>query len=165
VGGTPAVTLKEDAMTRLESSAWPLAGGSACVFGLAVVLNRLPWQVTFAVIVLAVLTWAWQSPVITGAALGGIAWLCVTGFDVHRLADIRVTGRDDVLRAALLVAAGVLAAVLRVAAAGARRGFRPADPVWADFYEAESGPIETAGALEHLSHAGPRTPDRGNNDG
>jgi hypothetical protein len=163
VGGAPAVTLKEDAMTRLESSAWPLACGCACVFGLAVVLNRLPWQVTFAVIVLAVLTWAWQSPVITGAVLGGIAWLCVTGFDVHRLGDIRVTGRDDALRAAVLVAAGVLAAVLHAVAGGAR--FRPADPVWADFYETESGPVETAGALEHLSHAGPRTPDRGNNDG
>jgi hypothetical protein len=145
-------------MTRLESSAWPLAGGAACVFGLAVVLGRLPWQLTFVVVLLAVLTWAWQGPMITGAVLGGIAWLCVTGFDVHRLGDIRVTGRDDAIRAAVLVAAGVLAAVLH--AAGARRKYRPADPVWADFYETESGPVEEAAGVT-VTHV----PDRGNNDG
>jgi hypothetical protein len=39
MGGMPIVMLEEDAMTRLESSAWSLAGGSACVFALAVVLD------------------------------------------------------------------------------------------------------------------------------
>jgi hypothetical protein len=125
--------LEEDAMTRLESSAWSLAGGSACVFALAVVLGRQPWQVAFVVVVLAVLGWAWLSPVVAGAAIGGIAWLCVTGFDVHRFGDIRITGRDDVLRVAVLVLAGVLAAAAH-ALAEARSRHTPVDPLWAEFH-------------------------------
>src|SRR3954470_13304279 len=112
-------------MTRLESSAWPLAGGGACVFALAVVLDRLPWQVAFAAIVLAVAVWAWLSPLVAGAALGGIAWLCVTGFDVHRFGDIAITGSDDAVRAAVLVLAGVLAASVH-AMAQARSRYRRA---------------------------------------
>lgn len=121
-------------MTRLESSAWSLAGGSACVFALAAVLGRQPWQVAFVVVVLAVLGWAWLSPVVAGAAIGGIAWLCVTGFDVHRFGDIRITGRDDVLRVVVLVLAGVLAAAAH-ALAEARSGYRSVDPLWAEFHE------------------------------
>ncbi|HZE33720.1 MAG TPA: hypothetical protein VE198_20100 [Actinoallomurus sp.] len=124
-------------MTRLESSAWSLAGGSACVFALAVVLGRQPWQVPFVVVILAVLGWAWLSPVVAGAAIGGIAWLCVTGFDVHRFRDVRITGRDDVLRVALLVLAGVLAAAAH-ALAGARSRHTPVDPLWAEFHGAGS---------------------------
>jgi hypothetical protein len=97
-------------MTRLEASAWPLAGGSVCVFAFAVLLAGLPWQVTFGIVALAVCCWAVLAPVVAGAAIGGIAWLCVTGFDVHRLGDIRITGREDAVRAVVLVLAGVLAA-------------------------------------------------------
>jgi hypothetical protein len=128
MGGMPIVTLKEGVMTRLESSAWPLAVGSACVFALAVVLNRLPWQVAFAVVTLAVAVWAWQSPLVTCAALGGVAWMCVTGFDVHRLGDLRVTGGGDVVRAAVLVLAGALAATAHGVAEGTG-GRRRAEPV------------------------------------
>ena len=120
-------------MTRLESSAWSLAGGSACVFALAVVLGRQPWQVAFVVVVAAVLGWAWLSPLVAGAAIGGIAWLCVTGFDVHRFGDVRITGRDDVLRVAALVLAGVLAAAAH-ALAGAWSRHRSVDPLWAEFH-------------------------------
>jgi hypothetical protein len=137
MGGMPIVTLEEDAMTRLESSAWSLAGGSACVFALAVVLGRQPWQVGFAVVVLAVLGWAWLSPVVAGAAIGGIAWLCVTGFDVHRFGDVRITGRDDVLRVAVLVLAGVLAAAAHTLAETWGR-HRSVDPLWAEFHETGS---------------------------
>jgi hypothetical protein len=133
MGGMPIVMLEEDAMTRLESSAWSLAGGSACVFALAVVLGRQPWQVAFVVVVLAVLGWAWLSPVVAGAAIGGIAWLCVTGFDVHRFGDIRITGRDDVLRVAVLVLAGALAAAAHALAEAWGR-HRSVDPLWAEFH-------------------------------
>jgi hypothetical protein len=137
MGAMPTVMLEEDAMTRLESSAWSLAGGSACVFALAVVLGRQPWQVAFVVVVLAVLGWAWLSPVVAGAAIGGIAWLCVTGFDVQRFGDIRITGRDDVLRVAVLVLAGILAAAAH-ALAEARSRHRSVDPLWAEFHGAGS---------------------------
>jgi hypothetical protein len=137
MGGLPIVMLEEDAMTRLESSAWSLAGGSACVFALAVVLGRQPWQVGFVVVVLAVLGWAWLTPVVAGAAIGGIAWLCVTGFDVHRFGDIRITGRDDVLRVAVLVLAGTLAAAAHTLAEAWSRQ-TSVDPLWADFHGAGS---------------------------
>jgi hypothetical protein len=133
MGGMPVVMLEEDAMTRLESSAWSLAAGSACVFALAVVLGRQPWQVAFVVVVLAVLGWAWLSPVVAGAAIGGIAWLCVTGFDVHRFGDVRITARDDALRGAVLVLAGVLAAAAH-ALAGVWSRHRPVDPLWVEFH-------------------------------
>lgn len=134
MGGMPIVMLEEDAMTRLESSAWSLAGGSACVFALTVFLGRQPWQVAFVVVVLAVLGWAWLSPVVAGAAIGGIGWLCVTGFDVHRFGDVRITGRDDVLRVAVLVLAGVLAAAAHALAEAWGR-HRSVDPLWAEFHE------------------------------
>jgi hypothetical protein len=116
VGGLPTVTFEEAAMTRLESSAWPLAAGAACVFALAVVLGGLPWQAGFVVVAGVVACWAWQSPPVTGAAIGGIAWLCVTGFDVHRSGDIRITGSEDALRAAVLILAGALVASVHAVA-------------------------------------------------
>jgi hypothetical protein len=119
-------------MSRLEASAWPLAAGSASVFALAVALGGLPWQAAFTVIALAVVAWAWLSPPVAGAGLGGVAWLCVTGFDVNHLGAITVTG-GDAARAAALVLAGALAATVH-AAAEARARPRRADPVWADFY-------------------------------
>jgi hypothetical protein len=130
----PIVMLEEDGMTRLESSAWSLAGGCASAFALAVVLGGLPWQAGFAAVVGAVLAWAWLSPVIAAAAIGGVAWLCVTGFDVQRLGDIEITGRDDALRAVALVLAGVLAASAH-ALAEARNDHRTADPIWTEFHE------------------------------
>ncbi|HEY0542800.1 MAG TPA: hypothetical protein VGD53_30870 [Actinoallomurus sp.] len=135
-------------MTRLEASAWPLAGGSACVFALAVVLDRLPWLVAFVAVALAVAAWAWLSPVIAGAAIGGIAWMCVTGFDVHRFGDIRITGSDDVVRAAVLILAGVLVASAH-AVAEARRRYRRADPVWVEFYA--TGPVHASGTSAAIS--------------
>jgi hypothetical protein len=140
---TPTVMLEEDAMTRLESSAWNLAGGSGCVFALAVVLNHLPWQAATAVVIIAVVTWAWRGPLIAGAAIGGIAWLCVTGFDVYTLGEIKITGSDDVTRAAAPVLSGVLAASVH-AVMEARRRYRRADPLWAEFHETTREPNETA---------------------
>jgi hypothetical protein len=144
VRGVHIVTLKEDAMTRLESSAWPLAGGGASVFVLAVVLDRLPWQAGFAAVVVAVLVWAWLSPLVTGAALAGIGWFCVTGFDVRHFGEIRITGRDDALRAATLLLAGLLA-VAAHALAEARKRYRTVDPLWAEFHETG---LEHADGLE-----------------
>jgi hypothetical protein len=129
-------------MTRLESSAWPLAGGAACVFALAVVLDGLPWPVAFVAVACAVAAWAWMSPLVAGAAVGGIAWLCVTGFDVHRFGDIRITGSEDAMRAAVLILAGLLAAWVHAMVEARRARPRPPDPVWVDFYEH---------AIDHLS--------------
>jgi hypothetical protein len=120
-------------MTRLESAAWPLAAGSACVFALSVAMSRLPWQAAFVAIALAVVFWAWQSPVLAGAVLGTIAWCCLTGFDVHRLGEIRVTGSGDAVRATVLILAGLLAAGTH-AVDDARRRYQRADPVWVDFH-------------------------------
>jgi hypothetical protein len=138
---------EEDAMTRPEISAWSLAGGSACVFALAVVLAGLPWQAACAAVAVVVAAWAWRSRIIVGAAIGAIAWMCVTGFDVHRLGHIEVAGRDDLVRAVVLVVTGVLAATVH-AAIDARRRYRRADPVWVDFHFHES-------ALERADRGGP----------
>lgn len=122
-------------MTRLEVSAWSLAGGSACVFVLSVVLDKAPWQAAFAVVTVAVVAWAWPGRVAVGAAIGAIAWMCVTGFDVHRFGYIGISGSADLIRAAVLVLAGVLAASAH-AMVEARRSHRRADPLWTDFHEA-----------------------------
>jgi Domain of unknown function (DUF4118) len=164
------VALEEAAMTRLESSAWSLAGGSACVFALAVVLGGLPWQAGFVAVVLAVAVWAWLGPVVTGVAIGGIAWLCVTGFDVHRFGDIKITGSEDAVRAVVLVLAGVLAAAAH-AMVERRREDERADLVWADFYATgpDRAPARETARLDRLipPQNGParaatsRTSDRG----
>ncbi|GAA4611740.1 hypothetical protein GCM10023195_49930 [Actinoallomurus liliacearum] len=159
-------------MTRLDISAWSLAGGSGCVFALAVVMAGLPWQAAFAVVAAAVVAWAWQSRIVDGAALGGVAWMCVTGFDVHRFGYIRITGSDDIVRAAVYVLGGALAASVHTVIDALRR-YRRADPVWVDFHFHEpalradpttgtGGPIEAAtldGARRHGGH--PREANRG----
>ncbi|MEV0403918.1 hypothetical protein [Actinoallomurus sp. NPDC050550] len=123
-------------MTRLEISAWSLAGGSACVFALAVVLAGLPWQAACAAVAVVVAAWAWRSRIVVGAVIGAIAWMCVTGFDVHRLGHIEVAGSGDLVRAAVLVFTGVLAATVHTVV-DARRRYRRADPVWVDFHESD----------------------------
>jgi hypothetical protein len=145
-------------MTRLECSAWPLAGGSASVFALAVVLDRLPWQVAFGAVTLAVAAWAWPSPPVAGAGVGAVAWLCVTGFDVHHFGDIEITGSGDAARAGVLVLAGVLVASVRVLAEAYGRR-RRTDPLWAEFHATAPKPedVPATGREE----AAPRTSDRG----
>src|SRR4051812_49684195 len=136
-------------MTRLESSAWPLACGGACVFALAVVLDRLPWPAALAAVAGAVAVWAWRSPLVAGAAIGGIAWTCVTGFDVNRLGALRTTGTGDAVRAAVLVLAGIPPAAANALAEARRaRPTRPAppDPVWAQFHETATGRVPRQGA-------------------
>jgi hypothetical protein len=134
-------------MTRLESAAWPLAFGGASVFVLAVVLDRLPWQAAFAAVAVAVVAWAWRSPVIVGVAIGGIGWLCVTGFDVHRFGYIGIARGDDVVRGAVLVLLGVLAGSVHAVVA-AMRSHRRADPVWVAFHEADpEAPPQSGKAL------------------
>jgi hypothetical protein len=155
MGAQPIVAFEEAAMTRLESSVWPLAGGSACVFALAVVLDRLPWQAAFVAVVLAVAIWSWPGPVVAGAAIGGVAWLCVTGFDVYRFGDIKVTGSDDAVRAAVLILAGVLAGAVH-ALAERRRGYGRADPMWGDFHATE--PDHAAEHEPEMARLDRRTP-------
>jgi hypothetical protein len=135
-GEAVGVTFEEDAMTRLECSVWPLVGGSACVFVLSVILDRLPWQAAFVVAVIAVVAWSWAGPVVVGAALAVIAWLCVTGFDVNRFGYIGINGRADVVRAVVLVVAGVLVASVHAAVEASRR-YQQVDPVWVDFHETD----------------------------
>ncbi|GAA4628827.1 hypothetical protein GCM10023196_046820 [Actinoallomurus vinaceus] len=125
-------------MTRSDLSAWSLAGGSACVFALAVVLAGLPWPAAFAAVAVAVAAWAWRSRIIVGAAIGAIAWMCVTGFDVHRFGHIGIAGGDDIARAAVLVLAGIMAALVHAVIDAVGR-YRRADPVWVDFHATESG--------------------------
>jgi hypothetical protein len=117
-------------MTHLESSAWTLTGGSACVFLVAVVLRHASWQIALAALAVAVVAWAWQGPIPAGAALGVIAWLCVTGFDVHLLGRITVSGPDDAGRAALLVLGGMTAASAHALIDAVRRR-RPAEDAMA----------------------------------
>lgn len=147
-------------MTRLEASAWPLAGGGACVFALAVVLDRLPWQAAFAVVAGAVAVWAWRSPLVAGAAIGGIAWLCVTGFDVHRFGDIRITGSGDAVRAAVLVLTGILAASAHAVVKARRARPRPRRSPGSARIPRQSAPVRIErGLLVHGTRA-PRTPDK-----
>jgi hypothetical protein len=94
-------------MTRLESAVWPLAGGGVCVFAVAAVLSGAPWQVTLAVLAVVVAVWSLRAPLLVSVALGGMAWLLVTGFDVNADGDLRFAGRDDVFRLVVLVVSGL----------------------------------------------------------
>lgn len=147
-------------MREFEASPYSLAGGSASVFALSVVLDRLPWQAGFAACVPVVIVFAWRSRPPAGAALGMIAWMCVTGFDVHRLGYIGITGSDDIARAAVLVLTGFSAASVHAVLMGVR-GHRRADPVWVDFHEAafmaDLTSADTTGALNEA----PRLHDTG----
>lgn len=96
-------------MQRLESAAWPLAGGVLCAFVLAVVLKDAAWQVAFAAVAASVAGWALPASPEVGAVLGLTAWTFVTGFDVGKTGDLSFTGTDDVVRAAVLVVLGVVA--------------------------------------------------------
>ncbi|MCW2912881.1 MAG: hypothetical protein JWN52_949 [Actinomycetia bacterium] len=92
-------------MTRLESSAWTLAGGSLCVFALAVVLSHAPWRYTLVVMAAVVAAWSLRGPLLAGVALGGVAWAFLTGFDVNSYGVLTITGLGDAARAGLLIAA------------------------------------------------------------
>ncbi|MEW2357089.1 hypothetical protein [Spirillospora sp. NPDC029432] len=104
-------------MRHLETVAFPLAAGTACSFLLAVVLKEAPWQAGFTAVTACAVLWSLLGTPLMGAALGGIAWAFVTGFDVAGSGDLVLTGGADAARAALLVAAGLLAG-----AAGRRLG-------------------------------------------
>ncbi|GAA2436828.1 hypothetical protein GCM10010191_59580 [Actinomadura vinacea] len=97
-------------MQRLESAVWPLAGGTACTFVLAVVLKEAGWQVAFAVVATSVAGRALLAPPIVGAALGAVAWTFVTSFDVNKSGDLTLTGAGDTARAATLITLGLIAA-------------------------------------------------------
>jgi hypothetical protein len=99
---------------RFESSVWCLAAGSACVFTLAIVGVGLPWPLTVGLLAAVVAAWSRAVPVAAGALLGAITWACATGFDVNTFGDLRVHGPDDLLRAAVLVAAGAISALVRL---------------------------------------------------
>jgi hypothetical protein len=99
-------------MTRLEPSAWPLAAGSATVFALSVLLRSFTWTVGFVVLVVAVAAWSLRAPVITGVALGVIAWLFLTSFDVNADGALRFSGWADVARVWVLIGAALAAAAI-----------------------------------------------------
>src|SRR5262245_53999904 len=99
-------------MTRLESAAWPVACGGACVFAIAVVLRHAPWQVPLVVLAVAVAAWSLRAPMIASVALGGMAWLLLTGFDINSAGELRFTGWQDAARLGVLISAGPAAAIV-----------------------------------------------------
>jgi hypothetical protein len=123
-------------MTRLESSAWPLAAGSATVFALSVLLRSLTWTVGFVVLAMAVAAWSLRTPVITGVALGLIAWLFLTSFDVNADGALRFSGWADVARIWVLIGAalaGTAAGRMSAWSYGGRYGTQPdepEEPIW-----------------------------------
>jgi hypothetical protein len=54
-----------------------------------------------------VAVWSLRAPLLVSVALGGMAWLLVTGFDVNADGDLRFAGRDDVFRLVVLVVSGL----------------------------------------------------------
>lgn len=94
-------------MERSECSAWSLAGGALCLFVLAVLLKDLATPVVLAVLAVAVGLWSLYARVWAGAALGVIAWLLLTGFEVGGTGDLVFSGVADAVRLGLLVASGV----------------------------------------------------------
>ncbi|WP_433475083.1 hypothetical protein ACQPZP_41520 [Spirillospora sp. CA-142024] len=106
----------EAAMERLESAAWPLAGGVLCAFVIAIALKDASWPAGLAVVTGSVVGWSLvsASPAV-GAVIGVAAWAFVTGFDVDRTGDLVVTRPGDVGRILVLAGAGAAAGV-----AGAR---------------------------------------------
>ncbi len=99
-------------MNRLESSAFDLAAGGATIFALAVVLSGGSRSVAIVVVALAVGGWSMRAPVVAGPVLAVIAWLVLTGFDVHAHGTLRVTGRLDVVRFAVLAGAALAGAAI-----------------------------------------------------
>jgi len=120
--------------TRSERSVWALAGGAGCAFTLAAITSGQDWRIGFTATALTVAIWSWTGTVLTGAAIGGIGWLCVTGFDVNTLGNLHYAGAGDIARAAVLVALGAGAAFTRAGISAAGR-YHYADPLWAEFEE------------------------------
>jgi hypothetical protein len=89
-----------------ESAPWPLAAGSLCAFVLAVLLDHVPWAIAFVLIAGVVAAWSFAAPILVGVALGVVAWMCVTGFDVNAFGTLRVAGWGDAARAVVLVGIG-----------------------------------------------------------
>ena len=119
----------EAAMERLESEAWPLAGGALCAFVIAVVLRDASWPVGFVFVGASVAGWSLAATPAAGAALGLAAWAFVTGFDVVGSGDLVLSGPPDAARAAALVGLGALAGALGMAARGsASSGTEPGWP-------------------------------------
>ncbi|MEV0667425.1 hypothetical protein ACIBI3_37645 [Actinomadura luteofluorescens] len=106
-------------MERLESVAWPLAGGVLCAFVIAVVLRDASWPVGFAAVGASVAGWSFAATPAAGAVLGLVAWAFVTGFDVAGSGDLVVSGPPDAARAVALLGAGALAGALGMAVRGA----------------------------------------------
>ncbi|WP_067460019.1 hypothetical protein [Actinomadura macra] len=96
-------------MDRLESAAWPLAGGVFCALLLAVVLKDAAWQVGCAAVVVSVAGWALSASPGVGAVLGLVGWSFVTGFDVGKTGGLEFTGTGDLVRAGVLVGVGLVA--------------------------------------------------------
>lgn len=111
-------------MDRLESAAWPLAGGVLCAFVLAVVCKDAGWQVGFGFVTAAVIVWSALAPLTAGAIAGAAGWAFVTAFDVGKAGELAVTGTGDAVRAAVLVGAGIAAAAAGRRAARVSRAAR-----------------------------------------
>lgn len=111
-------------MDRLESAAWPLAGGVLCAFVLAVVCKDAGWQVGFAFVTAAVVVWSALASPPAGAVAGAAGWAFVTAFDVGKAGGLAVTGTGDGVRAAVLVGAGIAAGAAGRWAARAGRAAR-----------------------------------------
>jgi hypothetical protein len=113
-------------MTRLESGAWPLACGGGSVFVATAVLSHAPWRLTFVILTVIVAAWSLRAPLVVSVALGGMAWLFLTGFDVNAAGELHFTGRSDGVRLGVLVSSGLVGmAVGRLV--GDALGPRPVD--------------------------------------
>lgn len=73
---------------------------------LAVLLDHVPWAIAFVLIAGVVAAWSFAAPILVGVALGVVAWMCVTGFDVNAFGTLRVAGWGDAARAVVLVGIG-----------------------------------------------------------
>ncbi|MDL4774979.1 MULTISPECIES: hypothetical protein [Thermomonosporaceae] len=115
-------------MGRLESAAWPLAGGVLCVFILAIVLKTAAWPVGFALVAASVAGWSLLAPPAAGAAVGVAGWAFVTGFDVNKTGELTLAGGGDLARVGLLVGLGLVAGAAGRLLAGRGRWAGDSDP-------------------------------------
>ncbi|MGI5202323.1 hypothetical protein ACQEU6_12215 [Spirillospora sp. CA-108201] len=141
-------------MERLESVAWPLAGGVLCAFVVAVVLRDVSWPVGFVVAGVCVVGWSLAASLIAGALLGLAAWAFVTGFDVVGSGDLVVSGPPDAARAAVLVGVGALAGALGVALRAAASS--ETEPGWPPPPEECAVGVPEAGPAVGAADAEPR---------
>lgn len=115
-------------MDRLESAAWPLAGGVLCAFVVAVAFKDVAWPVGLVLAGASVACWSLTAPPVVGVSLGLTAWTFVTGFDVVGSGVLAVGGPWDAARAVVLVGTGAAASAL---GAGTRRAApAPAETGW-----------------------------------